>query len=117
MGKKRPERTARRVRERAARGLVRDRERLAALVPGGSAERPIAVDSPAVIDSRVGSMRCPQCEGAYVIDDHAAPPRVTDPAGPRSAAPAAALRRVDVTCRLCHVSRALWFRLGSAAPS
>jgi mono/diheme cytochrome c family protein len=102
MGKKRPERTERRARERAMRGLVRDREKLAALSPGGSAERPIEVPSPAVIDTRVGAMRCPQCEGTYAIDDHQAE---------------AGLRVVSVTCRLCHVSRRLWFRLGSSAPS
>jgi hypothetical protein len=101
VGKKRPERTERRVRERAARGLVRDRERLAALEPGGSAERPLAIDTPAVIDPRVGSMRCPQCGGEYQIKEHAAPQ--------------AGLRRVDVTCRLCHVSRSIWFRLSSSA--
>jgi hypothetical protein len=48
-------------------------------------------------------MKCPQCAGSYVIDDHAAP--------------TAGLRRIDVTCRLCHVRRALWFRLGTAAPN
>ena len=103
MGKKRPERTARRERERATRGLIRDREKLAALSPGGSEERPLSVETPAVIDVRVRSMRCPQCEGEYTIDDHAAP--------------SVGLRRVDVTCKLCHVARSVWFRLGSAAPN
>lgn len=102
MGKKRPERTERRVRERAARGLVRDREKLAGLSPGGSAARPIEVPSPAVIDSRVEAMRCPQCEGTYQLDDHETE---------------GGLRVVSVTCRLCHVSRRLWFRLGTSAPS
>jgi len=103
VGRKRPERTERRARERAARGLVRDREKLAKLEPGGSAERPLEVPSPAVIEPRVRSMRCPQCDGEYTIDDHQAP--------------AAGLRRVAVTCRLCHVPRQLWFRLGSPAPN
>lgn len=89
------------MRERVARGLVRDREKLAALAPGGSEARALVIDTPAVIDSRVGSMRCPQCEGSYVIDEHAAP--------------TAGLRRVDVTCRLCHVSRSIWFQLRAAA--
>lgn len=89
--------------ERDARRLVRDRERLFTMEPGGAEERPLEVVSPAVIDSRVGSMKCPQCAGSYVIDDHAAP--------------TAGLRRIDVTCRLCHVRRALWFRLGTAAPN
>ncbi|MCE9577581.1 MAG: hypothetical protein K8W52_30810 [Deltaproteobacteria bacterium] len=103
MAAKRPDRTARRERERTARKLVREREKLALLVPGGSEDRPIEVVSPAVIDSRVGSMKCPQCEGSYTIDDHAAP--------------SAGLRRIAVTCRLCHVKRALWFRLGVSGPN
>ena len=99
----RPERTEKRSRERAARGLVRDREKLAALSAGGSAERPIDVDSPAVIEPRVRTLRCPQCEGEYTVDDHQSP--------------SAGLRRVAVTCRLCHVSRTIWFRFGSSAPN
>ena len=102
MGKKRPDRTERRARERAARGLVRDREKLAALSPGGSPARPLEVPSPAVIDSRVAAMRCPQCDGEYALVDHQVD---------------GALRVVSVTCRLCHVPRRLWFRLGSSAPS
>jgi len=97
--KKRPERTERRMRERALRGLVRDREKLAALAPGATEGRAIAIDTPAVIESRVRSMRCPQCEGEYAIGDIAAPD--------------AGLRRVDATCRLCHVPRAVWFRLSA----
>jgi hypothetical protein len=82
---------------------VRDRERLAGLLPGGSAERPFEVDSAAVIDGRVGTLHCPQCDGTYALVDH------------QASAPG--LRVVSVTCRLCHVSRRLWFRLGSSAPS
>ncbi len=103
MAPKRPERTARRERDRAARRLVKDRERLAALSPGGAAAHPINVDSAAVIDARVGSLRCPQCDGSYTIDDHQAP---------RSGE-----RRVAVRCRTCHVARAVWFRIGSSAAS
>jgi hypothetical protein len=103
MGKKRPERTERRTRERAARGLVRDRERLARLEPGGSEARPIEVASTAVIEVRARSMKCPQCEGEYRIEDHQAP--------------SSGLRRLDVICRVCQVRRSLWFRLGSDLPS
>ncbi len=103
MGKKRPERTARRAADRDARRLVRDRERLAALSPGGSPDRPLPIDSPAAIDARVASLRCPQCDGGYTLDDHQADPR--------------GLRAIAVTCRLCHVGRTIWFKLGSSAPS
>jgi len=96
-------RTSRRAQEREARQLVRDREKLAALVPGGSAERPIVVTSAAVIEVRANAQKCPQCDGWYSIDEHAAP--------------SAGLRRVDVTCRQCHVSRSLWFRIVIDAPN
>lgn len=99
--KKRP-RTERRERERDARRLVRDREKLYLLSPGGSAARPLEVPSPSVIEVRVGAMRCPQCDGEYTLHEHAAD---------------AGLRVVSVTCRICHVPRKIWFRLGSSLPS
>jgi hypothetical protein len=93
----RPARTARRIVARATRDLVRDRERLAALETGGSADHPIHVVSAAVIEPRVAGLPCPQCAGAYALLEH------------RSEG--AGLRRVDVRCRQCGVARALWFRI------
>ncbi len=102
MGKRRPDRTARRAAERAARQLVRDREKLAALSPGGSSERPIHVSSTAVIEIRAHATPCPQCGGELRVRDH----RVEGE-----------LRVVAVTCTRCHVSRELWFRLVSDEPN
>lgn len=102
MSTKRP-RTQRRVDERNAKKLVRDRERLFALTTGGSRERPIEVDSTSVIEVRVESLPCPQCEGQYRIREHVAP--------------ASGIRRVDVTCRQCSAPRSLWFRLVSSEPN
>lgn len=99
---KRP-RTSRREAERALKKLVQDREKLAALVPGGSRERPIEVPSSAVIELRTLAMPCPQCEGQFRIREHEAP--------------ASGLRRVDVTCRQCSAPRSLWFRLVSDEPN
>jgi predicted Zn finger-like uncharacterized protein len=99
VGRKRPERTERRVQERAARQLVRDREKLAALVAGGAREHPIVVTSAAVIEGRTESLPCPQCEGAYRIAEH------------RSEG--AGMRAVDVKCRQCGVGRTLWFRIAA----
>jgi predicted Zn finger-like uncharacterized protein len=96
-------RRSRRDEERAARQLVRDRERLAALSPGGTAERPIAVPSAAVVEGRALNATCPQCGGGYRILEHASP--------------ASGLRRVDVRCQMCRTPRTLWFRLTSDAPS
>lgn len=103
MSKKRPERTARRARERAARDLVRDREKLALLSPGGSRERPIEIDSASVVEPRVGSLACPQCAGRYRVLDH------------RSVA--SGIREVDVRCTTCSTPRTLWFRLVSSEPN
>jgi hypothetical protein len=103
VGKKRPERTARRARERAARDLVRDREKLAALSPGGSKERPIEVDSAAVVEVRVRNLPCAQCEGMYRVVEHRSP--------------ASGLREVSVQCTQCSAPRVLWFRLVSSEPN
>jgi hypothetical protein len=103
LGRKRPERTARRQSERAARQLVRDRERLATLVPGGAADRPIEVTSSSVIESRARSLKCPQCNGGYRIVDHQAE--------------SASLRVVEVACQHCGISRRLWFRIAATGPN
>ena len=103
MGKKRPERTARRVAERAAKDLVRDRAKLAALLPGGTRARPMEVDSAAVIEPRINSLACPQCEGPYRVLDH------------RSVG--SGIREVDVRCTTCSTPRTLWFRLVSSEPN
>lgn len=100
MAAKRP-RTQRRADARATRKLIHDRERLWSLSPGGSEGRPITVPSPSVIESRVASMRCPQCEGEYGLREQEAT--------------ASGARVVSVRCRLCHVARQIWFRLGSSA--
>jgi len=102
-GRKRPERTTRRAQERDARKLVRDREKLAGLSPGGARERPIEVMSAAVIEVRAGSLACPQCAGRYRLRDH------------RSAGPG--VRCVDVTCQQCGVPRTLWFRIAADGPN
>ena len=102
MAGKRP-RTQRRADARATRKLIHDRERLWRLSPGGAVERPITVVSPAVIDARVAAMRCPQCENEYALQAH----DVTS----------AGDRVVSVRCKLCHVARQIWFRLGSASPN
>src|SRR5688500_12075717 len=103
MGRKRPERTARRAQERATRQLVRDREKLAGMVPGGSAERPIEVPSSAVIEGRVRALPCPQCEGELRVVDH------------RSTG--AGMRAVDARCNTCSAPRTLWFRIVSDEPN
>ena len=96
----RRKRTEQRERARAARRLVRDREKLAALSAGGSEDRPIHVTSAAVVEVRVRHLTCPQCGGEYRIKEHRSP--------------SSGIRSVDVTCQICGVSRTLWFRIISA---
>jgi hypothetical protein len=92
-----------RQQHKAARQLVRDREALAALSPGGSAEHPIAVGSAAVIETRTHATPCVQCAGEYRIREH------------RSEG--SGLRAVDVRCQRCGVARTLWFRITSDEPN
>ncbi|HVV86638.1 MAG TPA: hypothetical protein VHE35_26450, partial [Kofleriaceae bacterium] len=96
-------RVQRRLDERALRKLVQDRERLWSLSPGGSAARPLVVDSTAVIEPRARALPCPQCEGELRVGEHRAA--------------AGGLRAVDVRCSRCHAARTVWFRLGSSQPS
>lgn len=64
----------------------------------GSRTFPIKVTSAAVVEVRTGALICPHCSiGSYRIAEHVAP--------------AAGLRRVDVTCRQCSAERSLWFKL------
>jgi transposase-like protein len=93
-------RNARRRLERAAEKLERDRERLFVLSPGGSAERPIAVEAAAVVDVRALSVPCPRCEGPHELVEHAA----VLAGGER-------LREARLRCRRCGTRRSLFFRL------
>lgn len=106
MAKKARPRTERREHERAARALVRDKQKLALLSPGGSAERAIDVPSPAVIPIRARATPCPLCGGALRLDDETAEIRDGQQ-----------LRAAHVTCVACGVKRALWYRLSSSLPS
>jgi hypothetical protein len=106
MAKKTRARTERRVRERAARDLVRDRQKLASLLPGGSPERPLAVPSAAVIVPRVRSTPCPLCEGPLRVDHETAQSRETR-----------LLHAAHVTCTRCGVPRTLWFQVAPPSPS
>jgi hypothetical protein len=73
-------------------------ELYASLLPGGSRNRPIKVTSASVVEVRAQALTCPHCAlGTYRIEEHVAP--------------AAGVRRVDVTCRQCSTPRSLWFRL------
>lgn len=93
----RPERTAKREREREVHQLVRDREKLAAHARGASLDNAIEVTSAAQIEIRINTLRCPQCDGDYKIVDH----RSSGQGG----------RPVDVKCNVCGMPRTIWFQI------
>jgi hypothetical protein len=96
--KKRP-RSERRMEERGARKLVRDREKLAALEVGGSRERPMDVTSSSVIPVRTRAQPCHQCGGSLQLDEERAE--------------SSELRAVDTSCQRCGAKRTWWFRITS----
>ena len=94
MGARRPSRRL------AQRQHVRDLERLARLAPGGAPDRPIAVDTPPLVDVMAEARPCPLCEGSLRLNEHTA--EIID--GER-------LRVARVTCTRCGIARAIYFRL------
>jgi hypothetical protein len=100
---KRRARSERRERERAMQRLVRDKQKLAALEPGGSPERPIEVASSSVIPVRARSLRCPLCDGSLRLDEESAQ--------------SAILRAAHMTCASCGVRREIWFVIRPSLPS
>lgn len=93
-------RTVRRASARKAEEFARSRERLFALTPGGSPDKPIDVESAAVVEIRARGVACPRCEGEHAVDEHAA----VSAHGER-------LREARLRCRKCGSRRSLWFRL------
>ena len=97
-------RTQRRSAARAHERLVVERRRLAALEPGGSSERPIAVASAAVIEVQALSQPCLACdESRQRLVEH----RAEEIEGAR-------LRVVDVRCAVCSASRRFFFEIVNA---
>jgi hypothetical protein len=93
-------RTLRREAVRQVEQLGRDRERLFRLEPGGSAERPIEVSTPALVEARAREAACPRCGGEQEPVEH----RAVVVGGAR-------LREAVLRCRSCGTGRSLWFRL------
>ena len=93
-------RTLRRESARKEEGLARDRERLFLSEAGGSPEKPISVDSAAVVEIRARGVRCPQCGSEHTVAEHAA-----------VSADAGRLREARLQCKQCGSRRSMWFRL------
>ena len=93
-------RTVVREAAREAEKLLAAREKLAALEDGGSAERPIAVPSASLVESRALAARCLACEGALELVEH----RAVHHEG-------ALVREVIARCRTCGRARTQWLRV------
>src|SRR5262245_41681891 len=102
MTPKKPRR-ARRASGRLHEKLVRNLDRLARLAPGGSPQRALVIDSPAVVEVRAVAKPCPLCGGAFRLEEHAA----VEIDGVR-------LRVARIACTTCAIRRAIYFRLGEA---
>ncbi len=97
---KRP-RTEKREAARAAEKLASQREKLAALEPGGAPDRPIDVATASVIEPHARSLACLRCgDPGTRVEEHEA----REIAGRR-------LRIVRIGCSQCGARRVLYFRI------
>ncbi len=94
-----PSRAERRALAREAEKLARRREKLAELSPGGSPERPIAVETASLVEPIARGTRCARCEGSVRVEEHVVE---------------RGLRVARVVCGSCGARRSVWFRI--AAP-
>ena len=97
-------RTERRTEERRAVRVQEASERLFALEPGGSKERPIVAASAAVIEAHAVGVPCPRCGGSHELLEH----RALVSGGVR-------LRVTSLRCRKCGSERSLWFEIVGAS--
>jgi predicted RNA-binding Zn-ribbon protein involved in translation (DUF1610 family) len=93
-------RTLRRTEARAAAKLVRDRERLFLLEPGGTPERPIEVRSAALVEPKAAQFNCPRCLTPLRVEAHNAP-----------SIEGTLLREDRMICPRCGRHQSIWFRL------
>jgi len=93
-------RSIRRELERADAKLVREREKLFRLEPGGTPERPVEVASAVLVEPRASSRDCPRCRVKLKATEHSAEVRNNE-----------RLRRVEATCPRCGQVRPVWFRI------
>jgi hypothetical protein len=99
-------RTERRAQARALEKLARDRDKLARLEPGGSAERPIPLESASQVEVHARSFRCTRCEAELRVEEHLARTVEDRP-----------LRLVRLICPMCGTRRDAWFRIDAGLPS
>lgn len=106
MAKKKSARAERRERERALDKIHRQREKLAALEPGGSPERPLEVESASLVEPRSAAEPCLRCGGEMKNAEHRA-----------ESIDQRRLRVAVARCARCGHGRTFYFRLVPTAPS
>ena len=104
--KKLSPRTERRTRAHTLEKLARDRDRLARIEPGGTPERPIALESASQVEPHALAMACVRCDGPNRLEEHAA-----ENVGGEM------LRVTRLSCARCGWKRELWFRIQRPLPS
>ena len=97
---KKKARTERRLRERAALKLAKQRERLASFEAGGSPERAIEVESASQVEVHARSIPCARCDGSLIVREHTA-----------ETVDGARLRVARMECPTCGARRDTYFRL------
>jgi hypothetical protein len=103
----RPPRPRRQQREqqRALRKSVRQLERLAAELPGGSPGRPIDLASASVVETKARAIPCVQCDALEM-----------ELRGDRATStPRGVVRELAMVCRQCHTARTIWLRIALGA--
>ncbi len=106
MPKKPRPRTKLREAARSLQKLQDARQRLFALEPGGTPERPVPVVSAAVVEAHAESVACPRCNGRHEIVEHVA-----------LTIDGARLREARLRCRQCGTKRSLWFCISETGPN
>lgn len=99
--KKKPTgRALRRQVERDLEKLGRNKEKLAALSPGGAPERPIEIRSASEVEVIARSTPCLRCGGSMRVMEHLAETIGVE-----------RLRIARLSCSLCGAERSVYFRL------
>ena len=106
MARRQSPRAKRRALERARAKLAEQRRKLAALEPGGSAERPVDLESAALVEPRAEAAECLACGAPARVVEHVA--NVVDERR---------LRIATTRCARCGEQRIWYFRLVANAPS
>lgn len=101
--KRKPKRVAQLARRKLAgqeRKLTADLDRLFALGPGGSTQRPITIPTPSLVKPNAEAMPCPLCLGKLRMHEDDVD-RNTE----------ALLRVAHCKCEGCGKPRKMWFRI------